>query len=119
MVRASADGHLDKDDAPRPASPGRDRLGVRACTIAPASAAPPPPPATAAGTTASALRRAVLRHRRTGLGRRLRRDLGRHLAGDAELVRLPALLGDHGDHLLEPLLERIEIVALLALQHLG
>src|SRR6185503_17908076 len=52
-------------------------------------------------------------------GRGLGRDLGRHLAGDAELIRLPALLADHRDRLLEPLLERVEVIALLARQDLG
>src|SRR6185503_10473881 len=69
----------------------------------------------AATTTTAA---AAMRMRRC-FGRGLGRDLGRHLAGDAELIRLPALLADDRDRFLEPLLERIEVVALLARQDLG
>src|SRR5262249_27186898 len=46
-------------------------------------------------------------------GRGLGGDLGRHLAGDPVLVRPPALLTAAEVEILEPLLERIEVVAAL------
>src|SRR5580704_18829845 len=56
---------------------------------------------------------------RRSFGRSFSGDLGRHLAGHAELIGLPALLRDDADRLLESLLERVEIVALLTRQDLG
>src|SRR5512143_595977 len=101
--------------------------GVRAGTIAATTATPAAtsPTSTSTSTTLRSIAAAAaaisgVRDMDVGsLGGCLRGDLRRHLAGDAELIRLPPLLGDDRDHLLEPLLERVEVLALLALQHLG
>ena len=89
----------------------RLRLGA----IAAATATPAATTAATLTATATARRASVaVGSRRFGDG--FRSDLRRHLAGDAELIRLPALLRDDLDLLLESLLQVIEIVALLALE---
>jgi len=107
--------------------PSCKRLRARAVA---ATAATTTPASAASGTSTTSITAAtraiataiggrVARRERCCLGSCLGGDLGRHLAGDAELIRLPALLADDGDQLLEPLLQVIEVVALLLGQQLG